>query len=149
MKIISHTKKKIDLCWRAFNNGVKSIYLPGSTVFHVGGATLSESNPKKTFLNYRNSLFSLLKNAPAKQLWRIILVRLFLDAISGLKFIFEFKFNHCWAIIKAHFSFYGHFFSLVKKRKAQKQKNPNYYKHRSVVWQYFVLRRKIFKDLQA
>lgn len=53
--------EEIDLCWRAKNLGYKIIYTGRSQVYHVGGATLANSNPKKTFLNFRNSLFALVK----------------------------------------------------------------------------------------
>ena len=49
-------QEEIDLCWRAFNLNYKAKYCGKSTVYHVGGATLNESNPQKTFLNLRNSL---------------------------------------------------------------------------------------------
>jgi len=48
-------QEEIDLCWRANNLGYVVKYCPNSVVFHVGGATLNEANPKKTFLNFRNS----------------------------------------------------------------------------------------------
>ena len=57
-------QEEIDLCWRAKNLGYKVMYLGNSTVYHLGGSTLSNMNPKKTFLNFRNSLFSILKNMP-------------------------------------------------------------------------------------
>ena len=57
-------QEEIDLCWRANNLGYIVKYCPNSVVFHVGGATLNEANPKKTFLNFRNSLLMLHKNLP-------------------------------------------------------------------------------------
>jgi GT2 family glycosyltransferase len=41
-------QEEIDLCWRAINKGYKE-YNYKSTVYHVGGATLQQGNPKKTF----------------------------------------------------------------------------------------------------
>ena len=52
-------QEEIDLCWRVFNNGYKIKYISNSVVYHVGGATLQLGNPKKTFLNFRNSLLML------------------------------------------------------------------------------------------
>jgi GT2 family glycosyltransferase len=45
-------QEEIDLCWRAFNLGYKAKYTSKSVVYHVGGATLNEGNPKKTFLKF-------------------------------------------------------------------------------------------------
>jgi tetratricopeptide (TPR) repeat protein len=36
--------------------------IPQSVVYHLGGGTLEYESPRKVFLNFRNSLFSLLKN---------------------------------------------------------------------------------------
>ena len=58
-------QEEIDLCWRAKNLGHTVKYVGTSTVYHIGGATLNESNPKKTYLNFRNSLFTLTKNLPS------------------------------------------------------------------------------------
>src|SRR5690606_11997788 len=61
-------QEEIDLCWRAFNQNYKLKVCGTSHVFHVGGATLKNTNPKKTFLNFRNSLWMMLKNLPASKL---------------------------------------------------------------------------------
>jgi GT2 family glycosyltransferase len=42
-------QEEIDLCWRAINKGYSIKYNYKSTVYHVGGATLQQGNPKKTF----------------------------------------------------------------------------------------------------
>ncbi len=54
--------EEIDLCWRIKNEGYKIKYVGKSVVYHVGGATLDQANPRKTYLNFRNSLFSIIKN---------------------------------------------------------------------------------------
>jgi GT2 family glycosyltransferase len=134
--------EEIDLCWRAFNAGFKTTYVGASTVFHVGGATLNASNPKKTYLNFRNSLFTITKNAKGFILG-IILTRLILDGIAALKFLFSLKFAHFAAIIKAHLAFYTHVPRLLKARN-QLPKKKNYYHTTSIVWSYFVKKRPNF-----
>ncbi|WP_298899628.1 glycosyltransferase family 2 protein [uncultured Psychroserpens sp.] len=128
--------EEIDLCWRAYNAGYVAKYIGTSTVFHVGGATLNAVNPKKTYLNFRNSLFTITKNVDGS-LFPIIFIRLLLDGIAGLKFLFSFKWSHFMAVLKAHFSFYRHLPRLLKQRK-QLPKKKNYYKTTSIVWSYFV-----------
>lgn len=139
-------QEEIDLCWRAKNNGKTIKYVGASTVYHVGGATLQEISPKKTFLNFRNSLFSLVKNLPKNKLVTIIFTRLVLDGIAGVKFLFELKPKHTIAIINAHFSFYRNLGSILDKRKNNIPKE-NYYKTDSIVWSCYVLGKKLFKDL--
>jgi len=138
-------QEEIDLCWRAFNFGYKAKYTSKSIVYHVGGATLNEGNPKKTFLNFRNSLLMLTKNLPKKQLIPIIFIRLCLDGLAGIQFILKGKFKHCWAIVKAHFAFYLLVNQFYKKR-TPLQRN-NYFKINSIVYRYFVKNGKVFADL--
>ncbi|AUS06619.1 glycosyltransferase family 2 protein [Pseudotamlana carrageenivorans] len=137
--------EEIDLCWRAKNLGYKVKYVGDSTVFHVGGATLNAVNPKKTFLNYRNSLFTLTKNVN-RFLFGIILARVCLDGISGIKFLVALKPKHTFAIIKAHFSYYRHINRLLNQRKQTKH-DIKYYHRTSIVFDYFILKKKTFKSL--
>ena len=136
-------QEEIDLCWRAFNLGYKAKYTPNSTVYHVGGATLHESNPKKTFLNFRNSLLMLTKNLPENKLVPIFFVRLALDGIAGIQFIFKGKFIHCWAILRAHFAFYSLINKTLKKRKGTQ--SDSYYHSKSIVYRYFIKNGTVFE----
>ena len=140
-------QEEIDLCWRAQNTGYKVKYVGTSTVFHVGGATLLETNPQKTYLNFRNSLLNVVKNVPRKWFLFVVFSRLILDGIAGIKFLIELRPIHTFAILRAHMSFYKNFFKFLRKRK-KIQKKQNYNLHTSIVWQYFVLRRKKYKDLR-
>lgn len=140
--------EEIDLCWRAHNMGYITKYVGTSTVYHVGGATLNSANPKKTYLNFRNSLFSLTKNAPGN-IFFLIFARLVLDGLASLKFLSGFKLAQILAVLKAHNSFYLRIPQLLKKRKVLRQTigtpTPrNYYQVRSIVWLYFVKNRKKF-----
>lgn len=135
-------QEEIDLCWRAFNKGHKIKYNSQSVVYHVGGATLQLGNPKKTFLNFRNSLLMLLKNVPKNQLFPVIFVRLILDGIAGIQFLFQGKFKHLLAIIKAHFSFYALFSKHYKKR--GNFQSEKYYITKSIVYLYFIKGIKVF-----
>ena len=138
-------QEEIDLCWRAFNLGYKTKYTSKSIVYHVGGATLNEGNPRKTFLNFRNSLLMLTKNLPKNQLFPILFMRLCLDGLAGIQFILKGKFKHFWAIIEAHFTFYHLVFQFYKKRNTTQK--SNYYKINSIVYRYFIKNGKVFADL--
>ncbi len=130
-------QEEVDLCWRAKNDGYKVYYIGASKVYHLGGSTLSNMNPKKTYLNFRNSLFSITKNLPRRKALLIIFLRLLLDAVAGIRFIFQFKFRHCFAIIKAHLNFYTKFGRMYKKREKHNF-IKKYYITRSIVWSHFV-----------
>lgn len=135
-------QEEIDLCWRAFNKGYIAKYCGQSVVYHVGGATLKVENPKKTFLNFRNSLWMLLKNLPTHQLFFTIAVRMALDGLAGLRFLSQGKIIHLIAILKAHFYFYRFIFRFLAKREAVQLKN--YYKIKSIVYRYFIKNGKVF-----
>lgn len=140
-------QEEIDLCWRVQNEGFRIKYVGASEVYHVGGATLKESNPQKTFLNFRNSLFTIAKNVPKRFVFIVIFLRLLLDAVAGIKFAIELRPVHSWAIIKAHLSFYRYLPQMMSKRRALSFKQTNYFYCFSIVWQHFILRKKRFIDL--
>lgn len=139
-------QEEIDLCWRLQNKGKQIYYFGTSTVYHVGGATLKNSNPKKTFLNFRNTLLSLLKNAKGSKVYFVLFFRLILDALAAFQFLLKGKLNHIFALLKAHISFYSLFFKFLTKRKIHASKQ-HYYHKKSIVWSYFVLNKKHFNDL--
>lgn len=130
--------EEIDLCWRMKNNGHKIMYSSGSTVYHVGGGTLHKSNPRKTFLNYRNGLAMLYKNTPADKLFSTILLRLILDGISGIKLLVDGSFADFLAVIKAHFAFYA----MIPKLERKSPRNVSKIYQKSIVWEYFVKKQK-------
>lgn len=135
-------QEEIDLCWRIQNSGKHIKYVGTSTVYHVGGATLATQHPKKTFLNFRNSLFNLVKNTPKNKGFGLIFIRLSLDGVAGIKYLFEGKPLHTIAIIKAHFSFYANLFKMLKKRTSEAKKQ-DYFNTKSIVWDYFVKNKKV------
>ncbi|MCB0398729.1 MAG: glycosyltransferase family 2 protein [Winogradskyella sp.] len=134
--------EEIDLCWRAFNRNYKTQYVGTSTVYHVGGATLSNTNPKKTYLNFRNSLLTLVKNTDKNVLAKAI-TRMVLDGLAGILFLFQLKPLHFIAILKAHGSFYINLKRVLIERK-KRPKRSNYYKSSSIVWSYFIKKNRTF-----
>lgn len=137
-------QEEIDLCWRAINKGHVIKYNSESIVYHVGGATLQQANPQKTYLNFRNSLLMLTKNLPQNTLYQVLIIRLLLDGVAGVKYIFGGQFSHCWAIIRAHFSFYKLFLRNYKKR--EKNQVEKYFKTKSIVYDYYVKNGTVFVE---
>jgi GT2 family glycosyltransferase len=144
--------EEIDLCWRMQRAGFEIWVQPESTVYHLGGATLNMDSPRKTFLNFRNNLSILVKNLPHGQAMKIVFVRLLLDGIAGIKFVLEGKPIHTWAIVKAHFAFYGRF-SRIQRARASTAKYPFLPLHQltgtfpgSLIWQFYIKGKKKFSD---
>jgi GT2 family glycosyltransferase len=144
--------EEIDFCWRLHHRGYDVAVCPQSTVYHVGGGTLPKSNPKKTFLNFRNSLAMLYKNAPEKNLFGRILLRLLLDGLAGVQFLLRRQWRDCWAIIQAHGSFYEQWGRWKQKRAAvqaavvQADLSKVWYQG-SIVKAYFFQKIRHFSDL--
>lgn len=134
--------EEIDLCWRMRAKGWKMACVPKSVVFHVGGGTLNKTSPFKTYLNFRNGLFLLVKNVPSRQLiWKLPL-RLILDGLAAIKLAFQSSPRHLLAILKAHLHFYFSF-----RREYKKRKSPHISSKMSVLWAYFLKGKKTFKEL--
>ena len=98
--------EEIDLCWRLKLMGGKIVYQPKSVVFHLGGASLDASSPRKTYLNFRNNLLMLHKNLPAgKDKKNLLFRRRLLDTLAWGQFLLKLKFKHSGAIWRAHRDF--------------------------------------------
>ncbi|MBT8262521.1 MAG: glycosyltransferase family 2 protein [Bacteroidia bacterium] len=139
-------QEEIDLCWRLQATGSSVMYIGNSVVYHLGGGTLKASNPRKTFYNFRNTLLMLLKNVKGVKVYGIIFQRLVLDGIAGLMFLLQGKGYHFIAILKAHFSFYSLFPLFLKKRKKHAT-NLTYSKIKSIVWKYYISKKRNFNEL--
>lgn len=139
--------EEIDLCWRLKNEGHKIMVCPSSTVYHVGGGTLNKINPRKTFLNFRNSLLTLYKNLPKNERFVKIFIRLNLDAIAGLKFLLDGKPTHALAIIRSHFAFYSAIFQNKIKKTDVVNPNLNGMINISIVKKHFINKSKTFNEL--
>ncbi|GAB4280466.1 MAG: glycosyltransferase family 2 protein [Marinilabiliales bacterium] len=143
--------EEIDLCWRLKNVGYKIMYTPDSKVYHLGGATLNKTNPRKTYLNFRNNLYLLYKNLPSKKLCRKFLIRMFLDGVAGLKFLVTLEFKNFISVVKAHGAFYCNLRSLRRKRKTlnslKHNENTNGVFNKSIVYQFFIKKKRYFSDL--
>lgn len=97
--------EEIDLCWRLKLAGYSLYAVPASTVYHLGGASLDYSNPRKTYLNFRNNLLMLHKNLPDSVRGRKLIVRRLLDTIAWAKYLVTGNFANAGAIWRAHRDF--------------------------------------------
>ncbi|RMA64718.1 glycosyltransferase family 2 protein [Ulvibacter antarcticus] len=139
-------QEEIDLCWRLQAKGGVIKYIGSSSIYHVGGATLSSANPQKTFYNFRNTLLALVKNVKGSGVWGIILIRLILDAVAAFQFAFQGKFRHSFAVLRAHLSFYGYLPKFLIKR-ANTSSKLKYYDVKSIVFKHFINKIYNFKEL--
>lgn len=148
--------EEIDLCWRLKEAGYKIVYVPDSVVYHVGGGSLPQGNPRKTFLNFRNNLVMAWKNWPTSALWWKWPLRLVLDGVAALKALASRDFATIGAIFKAHWTIFLHPNKWLNKRKPTQQliakhrigpRNTSGYYKGWIVWAYFVQGKKKFDQL--
>lgn len=133
-------QEEIDLCWRMHNFGFEIWYAFESEVFHLGGGTLNYNNPRKTYLNFRNSIYNIIKNT-SKHTNLLILQRFMLDVLASLKFLFAFQIKNFLAVYKAYLSILLNFNKIKNKRK-NTFNDVKYYSIKSIVWHRYFKRRK-------
>ena len=136
--------EEIDLCWRVLLMGYDIKVVPQSVVYHLGGGSLPASNPRKTYLNFRNNLLMLHKNLPETTRCRKLFVRRLLDTIAWAKFMATFDFKNANAILKAHNDF-----RTMRKRYTSHpdidlldQRSDT---HRNIIVDYYLRGRKTWK----
>lgn len=97
--------EEIDLCCRMRGVGKKCYFVPGSKVWHVGGASLNQGNPKKTYLNFRNNLLLLHKNLPRRKGRVILFLRRLADTLAFGMYCVKGDFANARAVLRAHNDF--------------------------------------------
>ncbi len=139
--------EEIDLCWRLANRNFTIKYTSKSTVYHVGGGTLSYESPFKTYLNFRNGLYMLIKNVPMQQRSRVIAIRVLLDWASAFYFLLQGKGTQFFAVFKAHIKVLRTYRSFYKKRFSNPS-DKSILKPYSIVWKYFIKGKRTFDEVE-
>ncbi|MBR4392088.1 MAG: glycosyltransferase family 2 protein [Bacteroidales bacterium] len=139
--------EEIDFCWRMKNLGFKIFCCPQSKVYHIGGGTLPKSSARKTFLNFRNNLSLLYKNLPDGRVFWTIAYRILLDWVAAVKFLCGGGFGDFWAVIRAHFAFYGRLSKLRKARRQLPHSMVSQMYQRNIVFENFMRGKKCFSEL--
>ncbi len=148
-------QEEIDLCWRINNAGLKIFCIPESVVYHVGGGTLNYSNPRKTYLNFRNSFSNLVKNEKAGKLIYKLPLRWILDLTASFKFLLSGNLKDTFAVWKALISgliklptnISKRFFYQSKVKALNGQSHQAQANLHSIIWSYYVKGKKKFGDL--
>ncbi len=152
--------EEIDLCWRIENlqKGYKKKFIHNCTVYHLGGGSLDYNDPKKLFYNVRNHKWMLIKNTNESYTYNLNPFSVF-TVITWINFLFvlnnllSLKFFHSIEIIKGYFSVRGvkdgktinldHNYYLLRSD----NKKPKYYVIYSIIYNYLILRKRKFSEL--
>lgn len=143
--------EEIDLCWRLRLRQRAIVCISESRVYHVGGATLSKENPRKTFLNFRNNLLMLYKNLPEQELSSVMRIRCLLDWIAAAKFLLTDGKENVKAVFAARREFkkMKHEYAALRQENQRKAVSHNIPERMSasLLVQYYLYGRKTFSSL--
>ena len=143
--------EEIDLCWRLRTMGRNIVCIPQSQAYHLGGGSLNQGNPRKTFLNFRNNLVMLYKNLPDNELDSVMRMRWFLDYLAALHFLLKGDPKNAHATYKARHAFNKIRKDLLADRariaKLRKMDRVPERTDFSLLWQYYVKGKKTFAEL--
>lgn len=142
--------EEIDLCWRMRLYGYDIHCVPLSHVYHVGGGTLPQGNPRKTYLNFRNNLTMLYKNIPDNSLHTVLRWRLVLDYVAALQSLLKGNLADVKAIIRARRDFHAWQPEYTPIRAAIQHRahaNTPALAPYSILWKFYALGKKTFSTL--
>lgn len=138
--------EEIDLCWRIHQMGYSIKAITQSAVYHLGGGSLPASDPRKTYLNFRNNLLLLYKNTPQKEGRKLLLRRRLYDTIAFAKFAVTLSWGNARAILKAHADFKkmrGSYTTFPQKNVLALLPGSN----RNIIYDYYVKGRHTYGNL--
>ena len=144
--------EEIDLCWRVRNLGYDIVCLPQSKVYHYGGGSLAMGNPRKTKLNFRNSLLMLYKNLPRSRRRSVIVKRLLLDGVAAINFLLHGEVMQVKAIWDAHreaSAMYRSTYRHIAGNTTQKKDIQTFGEEKlNILIEYYLKRHKHFSELR-
>lgn len=152
--------EEIDLCWRVKRAGYRILYVPGSTVYHVGGGSLDRENPKKMFLNFRNNGRMLIKNTPGARLFWLLPLRFGLDVLAALRELAAGRRDMASAAWRGSTDTWRNLRLWLRNARTTQElieanryapdrsQAPGWY-HGSIIWQFFVRGRKTWRAVMG
>ncbi|NBO59680.1 MAG: glycosyltransferase family 2 protein [Flavobacteriia bacterium] len=138
--------EEIDLCWRMQHAGHQIWVEPKSKVYHLGGGTLGYESPRKTYLNFRNNLFMLVKNQGGFWPGRLF-VRMAWDGIAAWQFLLKGRASLFYQVFKAHMALYYALPRLLKQRRNSVSSSIHGRPNINLIVQFFLLKKKTFQEL--
>ena len=125
--------------------------VPQSVAYHVGGGTLDQGNPRKTFLNFRNNLLMPYKNLPEAELHSVTRTRALSAYVAAFKFLAPLDVANFRAVLKARKEYQRMRPDFVPQRVENLQKTVNATlperMNYSILWQFYAKGKKLFAEL--
>jgi len=146
--------EEIDLQWRFHLMGFSVKVVPQAVAHHLGAATIGYDSAAKLYLNHRNNLAMLARNYGFRSLARYFPVRLLFDLAVMIGSVFRLELKRSLAVLRAWGWFWlslpylirGRFRVQRLRRVNDRELSRKIYR-RSIVWQYFIRKRRTFSEL--
>jgi GT2 family glycosyltransferase len=146
--------EEIDLCYRLHLMGYRLRAIPSSKIYHYAGATIKPDSLRKMYFNHRNSLFMMMKNLEARNLFSLVVTHVLIDYVAFAVSFLKLQWLRCWSIMKAHLWLIFHFGLVLRKRKEVQQMRTvgddvilGRMHPKSIVWQFFAGKKHTYKQL--
>ncbi len=143
----------MDLSFRMYGAGYSIANVPQSVVYHFGGGVLKKDMVKKMFFHHRNNIIILLINWPWDYLLFVLPIRIAMDIVTIFYYL-SVKFTAgSIGILKAYASLFTLLPQIFTERKrAQRIIKKQYFSRMpiykgSVAWQYFIRKKKTFREI--
>ncbi len=139
--------EEIDLCWRMQLAGYRVRIVPQSTVYHLGGGTLTPDSPQKIYYNHRNNLAMLVKCASSLQWTLVIALRPALDLLAACTYLMQGKWGAFRAVFRAYRDFlrwHGELLRLRREIRRTGRRLPVRHIYRSSILLRYLFGRRTF-----
>ena len=136
--------EEIDLCWRLRHEGYRIRYEPGSHVFHVRGDTDFNYVPWRLYFNIRNSLWMLYKNLTPRRFPVVLAQKAAVEAMLAAGLLVRGNWKSAASVVRGYRDAHrarDHFRAGRPRRAVEGTYRG------SILWDYFVRRRKTFAEL--
>jgi len=147
--------EEIDLLWRLQLMGYRLQIVPRAVAYHRGAVTIKSNSYLKHYLNHRNSLAMLFRNYGVLNLLGAAPIRFGMDAAFAFQNLFQLNFTRLRAVAAAWVWILFSPVYLMKGRRAVQRlrRVPDKIIARrifrgSIAWQYYVRRRRTFRELE-
>lgn len=144
--------EELDFCWRVNLYGKEIWYCPDAEIYHMGSFSIKKEkkNIKKDYLITRNHLILLFKNYSTLTLLKIMPFRLFLETIAAMRFFPLRTISLLRTLLELPFLFFKYRNKrriIQSNRVIKDEEMSNMILQESIVLEYFINNKKIFKDL--
>lgn len=145
--------EEIDYSWKSILLGYKNLIEPKSIVYHSGG-TLNARSFLKSYFNHRNSMILFLTNHNTLFMLLLLIPKLFLEIVSLLRYLLLFDMKAFFAQLCSYVWIISHPIYMIRRIRNINQIKIHslcsilnkMYKS-SIVFKYFILRKKKYSEL--